>query len=197
MSITRVIGLLIVVFYLVACFASGLVLMSGRELPGAITPSQAMGFFFCVNGLYGAFLIVVILNFMTRKPASGKYTRSRGRGKSGGAAKSANKGANTKKKKKATARIPEKGPVNIYVGNLGPTVLEQDLRDLFGAFGQVNSVRIISDRETGESKGYGFIEMAKPADAEQAINTLDGKDLKGQDIKASVSKPKRRSGSKR
>ena len=99
-------------------------------------------------------------------------------------------------KKKQSTRIPETGPVNVYVGNLGPTVLEQDLRDLFSAFGQVNSVRIISDRETGESKGYGFVEIAKPADAEQALSALNGKDLKGQDIKASVSKPKRRSDSR-
>ena len=84
--------------------------------------------------------------------------------------------------------------MNIYVGNIGPTVLEQDLRDLFGSFGQINSVRIISDRETGESKGYGFVEVEKPEDAEQAINALDGKDLKGMDLKASISKPKRRGG---
>jgi RNA recognition motif-containing protein len=80
--------------------------------------------------------------------------------------------------------------MNIYVGNLSPETTEEDLRQAFGAFGQVISVKILRDRATGESNGLGFVGMPVSDEGQTAISTLNGKDLKGRAIKVEEGKRK-------
>jgi len=80
--------------------------------------------------------------------------------------------------------------VNIYVGNLSRDVNEEDLKEAFGAFGQVASVNIIKDRFSGESRGFGFVEMPEKAEAQAAISGLNGKDLKGQTLNVNEARPR-------
>ena len=80
--------------------------------------------------------------------------------------------------------------MNIYIGNLSYQVTEDDLKKEFENFGGVKSIKIIRDRETGQSKGFGFIEMEQSEDGQSAINQLNGKDLKGRNIKVNEAKPK-------
>ena len=90
--------------------------------------------------------------------------------------------------------------MNIYVGNLSYEATEEDLKQAFEAFGQVESVNIIKDRYSGESKGFGFVEMSARAEAESAINDLNGKELKGRMLKVSEARPRsddRRGGGRR
>ena len=68
--------------------------------------------------------------------------------------------------------------MNIYVGNLSLEVTEEDLREAFKAFGQVTSVNIIKDRDSGRSRGFGFVEMPAKTEGQAAISGLTGKDLK-------------------
>jgi cold-inducible RNA-binding protein len=72
--------------------------------------------------------------------------------------------------------------MNIYVGNLSYEVTEEDLRNEFGAFGEVTSVNIIKDKYTGQSKGFAFIEMPVLAQGQAALNTLNGKKIKERTI---------------
>ncbi len=90
--------------------------------------------------------------------------------------------------------------MNIYVGNLSFDVTEDELQKLFEEHGSVVSVNIIKDRYTGNSKGFGFVEMENQADGEKAIKALDESEIKGRNIKVNQarprdekSKPKRRS----
>ena len=78
----------------------------------------------------------------------------------------------------------------LYVGNLGYDVSGSDLEQLFAAHGTVDSVNVISDRSTGQSKGFGFVEMNTDAEAEAAIAALDGKDFGGRAMKVNEAKPK-------
>jgi len=90
--------------------------------------------------------------------------------------------------------------MNIYVGNLSYEATEEDLKQAFGAFGQVESVNIIKDRYSGESKGFGFVEMSARAEAQSAIEDLNGKELKGRMLKVSEGRPRsddRRGGGRR
>ena len=87
--------------------------------------------------------------------------------------------------------------MNIYVGNLADDVNDQDLREVFEAFGQVESVNIIKDKFSGESKGFGFIEMPSKDEAQAAIKDADGTDLKGQTIKVNEARPRPSSGPRR
>jgi RNA recognition motif-containing protein len=73
--------------------------------------------------------------------------------------------------------------MNIYVGNLSPETTEEDLRQAFEAFGQVISVKVLRDRVTGESNGFGFVGMQVSDEGQTAISELNGKDLKGHTIK--------------
>ena len=73
--------------------------------------------------------------------------------------------------------------MNIYVGNLSRETTEDELRQAFEAFGQVISVKILRDRVTGESNGFGFVEMPISDEGQTAISELNGKDLKGHVIK--------------
>jgi len=72
--------------------------------------------------------------------------------------------------------------MNIFVGSLPFKIEEADLKELFEAFGEVNSVKIISDRETGRSKGFGFVEMADDEAAKKAIGDLNGSEVGGRNI---------------
>ncbi len=80
--------------------------------------------------------------------------------------------------------------MNIYVGNLSRDVTEDDLRQAFEAFGQVSSVNIIKDRFTGESRGFGFVEMPTRTEAEAAINSLNGQDIKGRAVNVNEARPR-------
>lgn len=80
--------------------------------------------------------------------------------------------------------------MNIYVGNLPFKTTEQDLDREFTAFGQVTSARIIKDKFTGESKGFGFVEMASDQEAQAAIAAMDGKEFAGRTLKVNEARPK-------
>lgn len=80
--------------------------------------------------------------------------------------------------------------MNIYVGNLPYTATEDELEALFAEHGPVVRVNIISDRETGRSKGFGFIEMTNQPDGEKAIEALDGADLQGRSLKVNEARPR-------
>jgi RNA recognition motif-containing protein len=73
--------------------------------------------------------------------------------------------------------------MNIYTGNLSYQTTEAHLREAFEAFGTVSSAAVISDRETGQSKGFGFVEMPNNSEADAAIKALNGRDLNGRSIK--------------
>jgi RNA recognition motif-containing protein len=80
--------------------------------------------------------------------------------------------------------------MNIYAGNLSYSVTDEDLKEIFGAYGQVSRASVISDRETGRSKGFGFVEMPSDDEARQAINALNGKDVKGRTINVNEARPR-------
>jgi RNA recognition motif-containing protein len=80
--------------------------------------------------------------------------------------------------------------MNIYVGNLSRDVTEDDLRQAFESFGQVDTVNIIKDRFSGEPRGFGFVEMPTKAEAETAISEMNGKDLKGRALNVNEARPK-------
>jgi RNA recognition motif-containing protein len=80
--------------------------------------------------------------------------------------------------------------MNIYVSNLGFNVQDEDLKEFFTPYGEVTSAKIINDRETGKSRGFGFVEMSDDAAAKKAIAELDGGDVEGRTIKVMEAKPK-------
>jgi RNA recognition motif-containing protein len=80
--------------------------------------------------------------------------------------------------------------MNLYVGNLLFDVTENDLKALFEPFGQVTEIRLIMDKYTGKSKGFGFIEMPSKEEAQKAIAALNGKDIKGRAMTVNEAKPK-------
>ena len=80
--------------------------------------------------------------------------------------------------------------MNIYVGNLSYEVTEEDLKEAFEVFGEVETVKIIKDNYSGRSKGFGFVEMPKNADAQSAINGLNDKELKGRTLKVNAARPR-------
>ncbi len=80
--------------------------------------------------------------------------------------------------------------MNIYVGNLAYTTTESDLRSLFEQFGEVQSANLIIDRDTGRSKGFGFVEMPQQSQAEEAIEKLNGSSQGGRPIKVNEARPK-------
>ena len=77
---------------------------------------------------------------------------------------------------------------NLYVGNLSYSVTSDDLQDAFGQYGTVTSAQVVMDRETGRSRGFGFVEMSDGADA--AIDALNGADLKGRNISVNEARPR-------
>jgi RNA recognition motif-containing protein len=79
--------------------------------------------------------------------------------------------------------------MNIYVGNLSYSTTEDDLRSLFGEFGDIESAKVISDRHSGHSKGFGFVEMPSNSEADKAIKALNGKFIDGRNIKVNPADP--------
>ncbi|MCB0369144.1 MAG: RNA-binding protein [Bdellovibrionales bacterium] len=77
----------------------------------------------------------------------------------------------------------------IYVGNLSFSVNEEQLSSAFSQFGAVDSAKVVTDRETGRSKGFGFVEMPVDTEADQAIEKLNGSDLYGRNINVSEARP--------
>ena len=81
--------------------------------------------------------------------------------------------------------------MRIYVGNMSREVTDEDLQQAFEAFGQVSSATVIKDKLTGVSKGFGFAEMPAEAEAQSAINGLNGKELQGQALNVNEARPRR------
>ncbi len=79
-------------------------------------------------------------------------------------------------------------PKRIYVGNLPFSATEDEVRELFGEFGEVNSVNLITDRETGRPRGFGFVEMSSGAD--EAIQALHQKDMGGRSLNVNEARPR-------
>jgi RNA recognition motif-containing protein len=80
--------------------------------------------------------------------------------------------------------------MKIYVGNLPYRITEQELRTAFESHGEVESVTLVTDKHTGQSKGFAFVEMPVQADAENAIKSLDGSALGGRNIRVNQARPK-------
>jgi RNA recognition motif-containing protein len=80
--------------------------------------------------------------------------------------------------------------MNIYVGNLPWDLTEDDLREAFAAFGEVESAKIVTDKFSGRSRGFGFVEMPKNEEGTAAISGLNEKDLKGRSIKVNEARPR-------
>jgi len=82
--------------------------------------------------------------------------------------------------------------MNMYIGNLAYDVTEDDLKNAFSEFGEVSSVKIIIDKFSGRSKGFGFVEMPSNSEADQAIKALNGKAFNGRSIKVNQAEAKRK-----
>lgn len=80
----------------------------------------------------------------------------------------------------------------LFVGNIAYSVSEESLRELFSQFGEVLSAKIIIDRESGRSKGFGFIEMSSDEEAQAAIDALHEKEFEGRDLVVNVARPQER-----
>lgn len=80
--------------------------------------------------------------------------------------------------------------MNIYVSNLSFNVQDEDLREFFAPYGEVTSAKIISDRTTGQSRGFGFVEMSDDSAAKKAIDELNGGTVEGRTIRVTEAKPK-------
>ena len=80
--------------------------------------------------------------------------------------------------------------MNIYIGNLAYSVTENDLNDTFSTYGNVTSVKLITDKFSGQSKGFGFVEMANNSEADTAIKNLNGTALKDRNITVNQAKPR-------
>ena len=87
--------------------------------------------------------------------------------------------------------------MNMYVSNLSFHTADDDLRKLFEEFGAVSSAKVITDRETGRSRGFGFVEMGTDDEAKEAIKGLNGKEIEGRSLSVSVAKEKPKADNKR
>jgi cold-inducible RNA-binding protein len=83
---------------------------------------------------------------------------------------------------------------NLFVGNLNFQTTESDLRALFEPFGQIERIHIATDRDTGQARGFAFVEMANDEEAKKAMASLDGKEVSGRNVKVNEARPKERSG---
>jgi RNA recognition motif-containing protein len=83
---------------------------------------------------------------------------------------------------------------NIFVGNLDFGATEDAVRSMFEAYGAVERVSIVTDRDTGQARGFGFVEMSSNSDADRAISELNGRDLGGRALNVNEARPKERSG---
>lgn len=82
----------------------------------------------------------------------------------------------------------------LYVGNLSYSTSDSDLQELFSPFGAVDSARVITDRDTGRSKGFGFVEMANDAEAQAAIDSLNGQETGGRSLTVNEARPREERG---
>jgi RNA recognition motif-containing protein len=80
--------------------------------------------------------------------------------------------------------------MNIYVGNLSPDVTDEAIREAFESFGQVTSAKVIKDKYTGQSRGFGFVEMVEQTQAQTAIKSLNGKELLGKQMSVNEARPR-------
>ena len=80
--------------------------------------------------------------------------------------------------------------MKLYVGNLSYSITSQELEDMFAEHGEVNSAQVIQDRETGRSKGFGFVEMNDAKDARAAMETLNSKDVDGRSLTVNEARPR-------
>ncbi len=89
--------------------------------------------------------------------------------------------------------------MNIYVGNLDYQITEDDLRDIFEEYGEVKSAKIVIDRDSNRSKGFGFVEMQEQAEGQKAIDELDGAELEGRTMRVNMARERtdRRGGDRR
>jgi RNA recognition motif-containing protein len=87
--------------------------------------------------------------------------------------------------------------MNIYVSNLGFHVGNEDLKGFFAAYGEVSSAKVIVDRETSKSKGFGFVEMPNDAEGEEAIKKLNGFVVEGRSMNVNIARPKEESSYKK
>ncbi|VAY86552.1 RNA-binding protein [hydrothermal vent metagenome] len=81
--------------------------------------------------------------------------------------------------------------MNIYVANLSYDAAEEDLKNIFGEFGKVDSVNIIKDKYTGKSRGFGFVEMPSDEESKKAIDELQGKDFQGRPLSVNEARPRK------
>lgn len=88
------------------------------------------------------------------------------------------------------SRARKERKMNIYVGNLSNDATDEDLRQAFEAFGEVSSINIIKDRYSGESRGFGFVEMPTKTEAEAAIEAVNGQEIKGRAVSVNEARPK-------
>ena len=87
--------------------------------------------------------------------------------------------------------------MNIYVGNLPNAMTESELSEAFSEYGSVDSAKIITDRDTGSSRGFGFVEMPDDSEAKKAMQELDGKDLGGRSLTVNEARPRNHSSQSR
>jgi RNA recognition motif-containing protein len=80
--------------------------------------------------------------------------------------------------------------MNIYVGNLAWGMTEEKLKEMFEGYGEVESARIITDRDSGRSKGFGFVEMNNDAEGQKAIDALNGKEVDGRGLRVNEARPR-------
>jgi len=80
--------------------------------------------------------------------------------------------------------------MKIFVGNLSREVMDEDLRQAFEAFGKVESATVVKDKFSGESRGFGFVEMSSTTEAQAAISGMNGKDLKGRAVNVNEARPR-------
>ena len=85
----------------------------------------------------------------------------------------------------------------LYVGNLSYSTTEDELRSLFSQAGTVSSVALIKDRDSGQSKGFAFVEMSNPAEAQNAINMLNGRSMGDRELRVSIARPREEGGGSR
>jgi len=84
----------------------------------------------------------------------------------------------------------EERRVNIYVGNLSYTATDEDIRSAFEAFGQITSARVIMDKETGRSRGFGFVEMPNDEEGRKAIEAVNNKEIAGRPVRVNEARPR-------
>ena len=80
--------------------------------------------------------------------------------------------------------------MNIYVGNLAYSLSEEELREAFAAYGEVSSVKVLMDRETGRSRGFGFVEMPNQNEAETAVSEVNSKEVGGRPLRVNEARPR-------